>query len=182
LRNAPRLQNVRCWQVCYCGVGRQKLARVLVGELRSVGLAGGRDVEELGRLELALAGGGPFRVILKTAPACRRLWMPTRSNRGRVGGCDCTRRGTDSRHNVLADDEKRLMSANGHFEAKSDGYRCKSIGPILLQELMFWGSASRRRVRFVHLFAPHLPFSPCVVQTCAWLAQRPGPADYIIKT
>jgi hypothetical protein len=69
LRNAPRLQNVRCWQVCYCGVGRQKLARVLVGELRSVGLAGGRDVEELGRLELALAGGGPFRVILKNG-AC----------------------------------------------------------------------------------------------------------------
>jgi hypothetical protein len=118
----------------------------------------------------------------KAAPACRRLWMSTRSNRGRVGGCYCTRRGTDSRHSILADDEGRLMSGNGHFEAKSDGYRCKSIGPIFLQELMFWGSASRRRVRLVHLFTPHLPFSPCVVQTCAWLAQRPGPADYIIKT
>jgi hypothetical protein len=31
-------------------------------------------------------------------------------------------------------------------------YRCKSIGLILLQELTFWGSASRRRVRLVHPF------------------------------
>jgi hypothetical protein len=40
----------------------------------------------------------------------------------------------------------------GHFETKSDGYRCKSIGLILLQELTFSGSGSRRRVRLVHLF------------------------------
>jgi hypothetical protein len=46
------------------------------------------------------------------------------------------------------------MSESGHFQTKSDGYPCKSIGLILLQELTFWGSASRRRVRLVHPFAP----------------------------
>src|SRR5262249_22515024 len=30
----------------------------------------------------------------------------------------------------------------GHFETKSDAYRCASIGLILLQELTFWRSAS----------------------------------------
>jgi len=31
----------------------------------------------------------------------------------------------------------------GYFETKSDAYRCASIGLILLQELTFWGSASK---------------------------------------
>jgi hypothetical protein len=35
------------------------------------------------------------------------------------------------------------MTALGHFEAKSDAYRCVSIGLILLQELTFWRSASK---------------------------------------
>jgi hypothetical protein len=36
-------------------------------------------------------------------------------------------------------------SATGHFETKSDAYRCASIGLILLQELTltFWCSASK---------------------------------------
>ena len=31
----------------------------------------------------------------------------------------------------------------GHFETKSDAYRCASIGLILLQELTFWRSTSK---------------------------------------
>ena len=35
------------------------------------------------------------------------------------------------------------MAAKGHFETKSDAYRCASFGLILLQELTFWRSASK---------------------------------------
>ena len=35
------------------------------------------------------------------------------------------------------------MSPVGHFETKSDTYRCTSIGLIPLQELTFWRSASK---------------------------------------
>ena len=53
---------------------------------------------------------------------------------------------SDARNSV-----SRRMSVGGHFETKSDGYRCKSIGLILPHQLTFWGSAGRRRVRLVHL-------------------------------
>jgi hypothetical protein len=36
-----------------------------------------------------------------------------------------------------------LTAASGHFETKSDAYRCSSIGLILLQGLTFWHSARR---------------------------------------
>jgi hypothetical protein len=34
-------------------------------------------------------------------------------------------------------------AATGHFETKSDAYRCASIGLILLQELTFWRWGSK---------------------------------------
>jgi len=35
------------------------------------------------------------------------------------------------------------MSELGHFETKSDAYRCASIGLMLAQELTFWRSAGK---------------------------------------
>jgi hypothetical protein len=35
------------------------------------------------------------------------------------------------------------MTASGHFETKSDAYRCASIGLMLIQELTFWRSAGK---------------------------------------
>jgi hypothetical protein len=48
------------------------------------------------------------------------------------------------------------MSPSGHFEKKSDGYRRKFIGLILLQELTFWGSGkpSAREARAPFHAAP----------------------------
>jgi hypothetical protein len=36
-----------------------------------------------------------------------------------------------------------IASAPGHFETKSDDYRCAPIGLMLIQELTFWRSASK---------------------------------------
>src|SRR5262245_56170240 len=46
------------------------------------------------------------------------------------------------------------ISESGHFETKSDAYRCASIGLVLLQELTFLGLGKQGlRGRLVHLFA-----------------------------